>query len=52
MKLLIDGRFFSGGITNEADVLFITCNGLSHASKVIINGKPHKSLSVINLDQI
>ena len=51
-RFLVDALLFSSGITNEASVLFITCNGLSEASEAIINGKPYKLLGVIKLDQI
>ena len=51
-RFVIDGLLFSGGITNESNVLFIRCNDLSNISEAIINEKPHKSLGIINLEQI
>ena len=48
---LVDGLLFSSGVTNKANVLFLPYNGLSNTSEAITNGKPHKSLVVINLEQ-
>ena len=44
--------FYLSRITNEASILFITCNGLTNLSKAVIKGKPCKSLGVIHLYQI
>ena len=51
-RFLVDGLLLSSGFTNEVNVLFKTCTGLSKASEAIINGKPYKSLDAINLNQI
>ena len=43
---------FSSGITNKANVLFITCNVSNNAHYSLINGKSMKTLGVIHLSKI
>ena len=49
---LVEDLLFSSLITNDTNVLFITCNGLNDSKSMLVNGKVFKSLGVINLFQI
>ena len=51
-RYILNGLLFSSRITNEANVLFIICNGLSNARYSLINGKLIRTLGVIHLSQI
>ena len=47
----IDDILFSSAITNDANVIFISCNGLNDATTSLINAKLYKTFGVINLTQ-
>ena len=51
-RYILNGLLFSCRITNEANVLFIICNGLSNARYSLINGKSIRTLGVMHLSQI
>ena len=51
-RYILNGLLFSSHITNEANVLFILCNGLSNAHYSLINGKLIRTLGVIHFSQI
>ena len=46
---LVEGLIFSSGTTNDANVLFITCNSLSKVPETIVNGNSFKSLGAIHV---
>ena len=48
----VDNLLFSSATTNNTNVILIMCNGLNEAKRALINGKLHKILDVINLDQM
>ena len=48
---ILNRLLFSSRITNEANVLFVICNGLSNARYSLINGKSITTLGVIHLSQ-
>lgn len=49
-RFQVDGLLFSSGITNEANVLFITCNCLNSTFEGRVSRKPHKSLGVRKME--
>ena len=49
---MIDNLLFSSGLTNNTNVIFVSCNGLEEAKESLINGKLFKTLGVINLTEI
>ena len=49
---ILNGLLFSSRITNDANVLFIICNGLNNARYSLINRKSIKALGVIHSSQI
>ena len=51
-RYILNSLLFSCRITNEANVLFIICNGLSNARYSLINGKSIRTLGVIHFSQI
>ena len=51
-RYILNVLLFSSGITNKANVLFITCNVSNNAHYSLINGKSMKTLGVIHLNQI
>ena len=51
-RYILNGLLFSCRITNEANVLFIICNGLSNARYSLVNGKSIRTLGVIHFSQI
>ena len=51
-RYILNGLLFSSRITNEANFLFIRCNGLSNARYSLINGKSIRTLGVMHLSQI
>ena len=52
-RFVIESSLFSSNLHNDTNIIFITCNGLSHARKaLIINSKLYKILGVVYLSQI
>ena len=52
-RFVIESSLFSSNLQNDTNIIFITCNGLSHARKaLIINSKLYKTLGVVYLSQI
>ena len=51
-RYILNVLLFSSGITNKANVLFITCNVSINAHYSLINGKSMKTLGIIHLNQI
>ena len=51
-RYILNGLLFSSRITNEANILFIICNGLSNARYSLISGKSIRTLGVMHLSQI
>ena len=49
---IVNGILFSSGIKNDANISFITCNGLNDPRNSIINAKVYKSLRVVDLEQV
>ena len=49
---ILNVLLFSSGITNKANLLFITFNGSNNAHYSLINGKSIRTLGVIHLNQI
>ena len=39
-------------MTEETNVVFVSCNGLTDANETIVNGKSIKVLGVVNINQI
>ena len=50
-RFLMNSLFFSASVTNNANVIFISCNGLDDAKESLIDCKLYKTISVINLYQ-
>ena len=51
-RFIIDNLLFSSALTNDTNVIFVSCNGLNEAKESLINGKLFKILGVINLTEI
>ena len=51
-QFLIDNLLFSSALTNNRNVIFVSCNGLNEAKDSLINGKLFKTLGVINIAEI
>lgn len=49
---IITGLLFNLSFINDANVGFITCNGLDHSRKALINRKINNTLGIINRSQI
>ena len=47
-RFVIDNLLFSSALTNDANVIFVSCNGHNEAKDSLINGKLFKTLGVIN----
>ena len=43
---------FSSSLTNDTNIIFVSCNGLNEAKNALINCKLFKSIGVINLNEI
>ena len=43
---------FSSSVTQDTNVIFVSCNGLNDAKDVLINGKLYKTPGVVNINQI
>ena len=50
--LIINNLLFSSSVTQDTNVIFISCNGLNDAKETLVNGKIFKTLGVININQI
>ena len=51
-RFVIDNLLFSSTLTNNTNVIFVSCNGLNETKKLLINGKVFKTFDVINLAKI
>ena len=51
-RFIIEDLLFSSSVTNDTNVIIITCNGLNDVKEALINDKIFKALGVINLFQI
>ena len=51
-RFIINNLLFSTTLGKEINVIFVGCNGLNDAKVTLINGKVHKALGVININQI
>ena len=51
-RSVIDNLSFSSALTNNTNVIFVSCNGLTEAKESLINGKLFKTLGVINLAEV
>ena len=51
-RFTIDNSLFSPALTNNTNVIFVSCNGLNEAKDSLINGKLFKTLHFINIAKI
>ena len=51
-RFVIDNLLFSSALTNDTNVIFVSCNELNEAKDSLINGKLFKTLRVINIAKI
>ena len=51
-RFVIDNLLFSSALTNNTNVIFVSCNGLNEAKESLINGKLFKTLGVVNITEI
>ena len=51
-RFIIDNLLFSSALTNDTNVIFVSCKGLIEAKESLINGKLFKTLRGINLAKI
>lgn len=51
-RFLVVGALFSSGIKNDANISFITCNGLNDVQGSTINEKIYKLLRVVYFQHI
>ena len=51
-EVMLKNMLFSSSIKNNAQNIFITCQNLISAKKVLINGKIYYLLGIINLQEI
>ena len=51
-RFVIENLLFSSVLTNNTNVIFVSCNGLNEAKESLINGKLFKTLGVVNIAQI
>ena len=49
---IVDSLLISSSVAQDINVIFLICNGLKDARDSLINGKPYKSISVININKI
>ena len=50
--LIINNLLFSSSLTNDTNVIFVSCNGLNDVRDNLVNGKNIKVLGVVNINQI
>ena len=51
-NFILNNLLFSSSLTNDTNVIFVSCNGLNQAKNTLINSKLFKSIGVINLNEI
>ena len=51
-RFVIDNLLFSSALTNNTNVIFVSCNGLNEAKESLINGKLFKTLGVVKITEI
>ena len=51
-SLIINNLLFHSSLTNDINVIFVSCNGLYDARNALVNGKKIKALGVVNINQI
>ena len=49
---IIDSLLIISSVVQDANVVFLICNGLNDARDSLMNGKLYKSLGVININEI
>ena len=49
---IIDSLLICSLVVQDANVIFLICNGLNDARDSLINGKLYKGLGIINIDEI
>ena len=49
---LMNSLLFTASVTNNTNVVFISCNDLNDEKELLVNGKLYKTICVIYLDQI
>ena len=49
---IVDSILISSLVVQDTNVIFLICNGLNDARDSLINGKLHKSIGVININEI
>ena len=51
-RFIVDSLLISSSVTQDANVIFLICNGLNDARDLLINGKLYKSICVTNISKI
>ena len=49
---IVDSLLITSSAVQDTNVIFLICNGRNDARDCLINGKLHKSISVININEI
>ena len=49
---IVDSLLISSSVAQDANVIFLICNGLNDARDLLINGKLYKSICVTNISKI
>ena len=50
--IVINNLIFSSSVTQDTNVIFLSCNGLKNAKDALIHGKVYETLGVVNINQI
>ena len=51
-RFVLENFLFSSNLTNETDVIFLCCDGLSNAKEAVINSELKKDLGVTYLSKV
>ena len=51
-RFIVDSLLISSSVAQDANVIFLICNGLNDARDLLINGKLYKSICVTNISKI
>ena len=51
-RFIVDSLLISSSVVQDANVIFLICNGLNDARNSLISGKLYKSIGVININEI
>ena len=49
--IVINNLIFSSSVTQDTNVIFLSCNGLNNAKDALIQGKVYETLGVVNIIQ-